>query len=76
MDNLAPHAHPSRWGSCGSAGKTNPGGGRSGRGPEPPEGGGDVQHRGREVEEEERSAGGVDGSIHHCERCGLCQNKS
>lgn len=66
LDNLTPHAQPSRWCSCGSAGKANPGSGRSGGGPEPPEGGGDVQHRGREVEKEERSAGGLDGCLHHC----------
>lgn len=68
MDKFAPNAHPSCWGSCGSAWKADPGGGGSGRGPEPPEGGRDVQHRGRELEEEEFAAGGSDGCFHHCER--------
>lgn len=75
VDKLAPNAHSSCWCSCGSAGKTNPGGWGSGRGPEPPEGGGDVQHRGREVAEKECSSGGLNGCIHHCERYRIYSEK-
>lgn len=75
VDKLAPNAHSSCWCSCGSAGKTNPGGWRSRRGPEPPEGGGDVQHRRREVAEKECSSGGLNGCIHHCERYRLYSEK-
>lgn len=75
MVKLVPHAHTSRWCSCGSAGKTNPGGGRSGRRPESSEGGGDVQHGGREVEEKKLSAGSINGCIHHRERYTLYHYK-
>lgn len=68
MDRRAPHAHaPSRC-RCGSAGEATAGCGRSGRGPKSPEGGGDLQHGGREVEKKERAAGGLNGRIHHCQR--------
>jgi len=70
LDDFTPHAHPARRGGRGRAGKANPGGGRGGRGPEPPEGGRDVQHGGRQVEEEERPARGLDGSVHRRERYG------
>lgn len=68
VDKLAPHAHASSGRGCGGAGETTAGCGRSGGGPKPPEGGGDLQHGGREVEEKERSAGGLNGHIHHCQR--------
>lgn len=77
MDKLGPNAHSSCRGSRGGAGEADPGGGRSGRRTDPSEGGGDVQHRGREMEEEECSAGSTDGCIHHCKRyLGLCNNRS
>lgn len=68
LDRLGPDAHPPRRRGRGRAGEADPGGGRSGRRPAPSEGGGDVQHGGRQVEEEERAAGGPDGRVHHCER--------
>lgn len=68
MDQRAPHAQPTSRCCCGRAGEATAGRGRSGRGPKPPEGGGDLQHRGREVEEKEQSAGGLNGRIHHCQR--------
>lgn len=68
MDKLAPHGHASSRCSCDSAGEATAGCGRSGRGPKPPEGGGDLQHGGREVEEKERSAGGLNGRIHQRQR--------
>lgn len=74
LDKFTPDAHSSCWGGCGSPRKADPGSGRSGRGPESCQGGGDVQHRGREVEEEERSSGGPHGGFHHSQRYKLLLN--
>lgn len=74
LAQIAPHAHCSCWCSCRRARETDPCGGRRGRGPEPPEGGGDVQHRGRQVEEEELPEGSADGCVNHCERYRLLKD--
>lgn len=68
MDMPALYAHPPCRRCRGSPREADPGGGRSGRRPETVEGGGNVQHGGREVEEEERPAGGPDGRVYHCQR--------
>lgn len=70
LDKSGSDAQPSCRGGRGCSREADPGGGRSGRGPEPPEGGGDVQHRRGEVEEEELPTRSPDGYIHHHERYG------